>query len=64
MVKMMKEAHEMMQAKHEEEISNLREKHASEFLKYEENIRYTLEKKVKNKLIFNSGIYEGNTLGK
>ncbi|EAR84394.2 hypothetical protein TTHERM_00703860 (macronuclear) [Tetrahymena thermophila SB210] len=52
MVKLMKEAHDKLKSKYEDEIKQLKEKHQLEFCKYEENIRYTIEKKVKNEQIF------------
>ncbi|KAL4437646.1 hypothetical protein ABPG74_017884 [Tetrahymena malaccensis] len=45
MVKLMKEAHDKLKSKYEDEIKQLKEKHSLEFCKYEENIRYTIEKK-------------------
>lgn len=46
MVKLMKDAHEALRDKHEEELTKMREIHAMEFCEYEHNIRATLEKKV------------------
>lgn len=42
----MKEAHQSMKEKYEEEINTIMENHASEFCSYEDNIRFTMDKKV------------------
>jgi len=46
MVKKMKEAHELLRNKYEDEVKMLKDRHTVEFCEYEENIRSSLQKKV------------------
>jgi len=50
MVKKMKEAHELLRNKYEDEVKLLKDRHVIEFCEYEENIRSSLQKKVWTKI--------------